>query len=176
MRWQSSKVPRTAYDPTPGRLTMSCRSCTGLTWPFGYIAGGRYEDHEALVAADEKVPHEPRHGPRPEVLERERGAVKEFEHEHVIPCTALQAHQRHRKVQRAAHHGFDGTGVHLIGKPALEHIDAHGCEVGSVPPCRCRNLDDRLRHVEAAVRRQPLQQGIFERHGGAGAPCADVPR
>ena len=36
MRWQSSKVPSTAKVRTPGRRTINCRSCVGLTCPFGY--------------------------------------------------------------------------------------------------------------------------------------------
>ena len=118
------------------------------------IAGGRREDRQRLIAAVERG-EESRHRPRAHVLERERRTVKQLERED----TGLDFHQRDRKIQRGNHNGLKGRRVEL--RSGVRSQDAIG-DLGqrTIPqPGDFARLPhvDRFRHIQTAVRRQPLE-------------------
>ena len=130
------------------------------------IARRRAHDGGALAALLERMVHHAREQLHRHVLEGERGAVEEFEHEEIVADLRQRRHRRmaERRVgllqhvaeggrlDLVAHEGADDA----LGDPPIGLAGEPGDLVRG-------NLRKALWHIEAAVARQPRQHGVGER-------------
>ena len=173
-RWQSSKLPATAYARTFAASSalniVSCASCVGLTRPSGIehddarvrhavkrvgdgaagVARGGRQHGQRLIAGVERR-HQPRHRPRADVLERQRRTVKQLEREDA----RLDLDERNREVQRLDDDRFERRSRRARRACTAEargRRSRSACGVGSRASSSRRPRLDRFRHVEPAVR------------------------
>ena len=143
------------------------------------IARGRDHDGGALVALGQHVIHQPRDQLHRDVLERQRRAVKQLQHELIGPDLV----ERH-------HRGMAEGGVGLVRHPAeigvgdftrgerLDHVD-RDFPIGPAEKSGdglMRELRPDLGHVEAAVAGKPGQHHIAETQDGGLPPRRNIAR
>ncbi|GAA0003477.1 hypothetical protein BRDID11002_34780 [Bradyrhizobium diazoefficiens] len=141
------------------------------------VAGGCDHDGGALVALGEHMVHQPRDELHRHVLEGERRAVEQLQHELVRRHLA----QRH-------HRGMAEGGVGLVRHPAelsvrdlasgegTDHVD------GDLPIRAAEEAGDRVsrelrpcrRHIQATVAGKPGQHHVAEAEFGGLAPGRDI--
>ena len=141
------------------------------------IARGRHHDGPAFAARGQHVIHQPRQELHRQVLERQRRAVEQLEHESV---GAELAQRRDRgmaelAVGLARHAGEIGFGDRVAGERP-DHLDG---DLGVGPAGEARDrlrLEPRpgLRHIEAAVAGETREHHVGEAEGGGLAPGGDV--
>ena len=143
------------------------------------IARGGDHDGGALRAFRQHMIHQPRDQLHRDVLERERRAVKKFEHE----LAGAGLPQRHHGGMAERRVGFIGHAAEIgIGDFAAgerpDHLD------GDFPIRPSEKSGDGLRrklrpgfrHVEAAVAGKPGQHHVAETQGGGFPPRRNIPR
>jgi hypothetical protein len=137
------------------------------------VAGGRHHDGGALAPRLEHVVHQPRHQLHGEVLERERRAVEQLQHEQ---AGAELGERRHRRMAEGAiglarHAGEIGLGQTAADK-GTDHLDR---DFGVWLAGKARNgggIERRpgFGHVKAAVAGEPGQHNLDEIEGRGLAP------
>ena len=120
--------------------------------------GGQHR--ERIIAGVERC-HQPGHRPRADILERERGTVKQLEGEN----SRFHFHEGNRKIQRFDDNRLVGRRVELAaGVRAQRPVGDLGQRAGRQPRQLLRGPRlDPLRHVQAAVRRETFDERGMER-------------
>ena len=126
------------------------------------VAGRCRQDRQRLVARVERR-HEPRHRARTDILERQGRSVEQLERKD----PRLDLNQRDRKIQRLDDSGFECGRVELAARIRPQHpvgdLSQRAC--GQPLDLALRPLIDRLRHVQPAAGREPLDQSLAQRNG-----------
>ncbi len=182
--WQSSKVPSIASAWTLSSLALVIiRRCTSEMRPCGIqhehvsaasaaerfdrggagVAGGRDHDGGALAARGQHMVHQPAEELHRQVLEGERRAVKQLQHELV---GAVLRQWRHRRMAKIAIGFARHAGEVLLGNGVAherpDHLDRH---FGIGPAGKILDgagVEPRpgFGHVEAAVAREPRERDL----------------
>ena len=137
------------------------------------IAGSRDHDGGALVSLQQHVIHQPGDQLHRQILEGERRAVKEFEHEQI----GVELHERRgrrvaeRAIGLARHARKIGLGDGLADK-RLEHFDRDFGVRAAGKTCNHvrRKLRPRFRHIKPAVAGQACEHHLDKIERGALAP------
>ena len=143
------------------------------------VARGRDHDGGALVALGQHVIHQPRDQLHRDVLERQRRAVEQFQHELIGPDLIERHHGRmtERRVGLVRHAAEIGVGD-FARRKRLDDVDRH-FPIGPAEERGdglVRELRPDLRHVEAAVAGKPGQHHIAETQDGGLPPCRNIAR
>ena len=127
------------------------------------VAGGRHHHRGALAARGQHVIHQPAQKLHRQVLEGERRAVEELEHEIV---GAVLRQRRHRRMAEAAvglaRHAGEVVLGNRVADERPDHLDRH---LGIGPPGERRDgfgVEPRpgFRHIEAAVAGEPRERHV----------------
>ena len=126
------------------------------------VARGGYQhvDRTLLPPLPDEVGQQARHEPRPHVLERQGGAVIEFETVNII----AYVHQRHVECERVVHDAVQGIGLHVLSEESIGY--RAGCflerkRVDAVEKLRGQG-GDALGHEQSPVVGQTFCHGFFE--------------
>ena len=143
------------------------------------IARGRDHDGGALVALGQHVIHQPRDQLHRDVLERQRRAVEQLQHELIGPDLIERHHSRmtEGRVGFVRHAAEIGVGD-LARRERLDHVD-RDFPIGPAEKGGdglMRELRPDLRHVEAAVAGKPGQHHIAETQDGGLPPRRNIAR
>ena len=117
--------------------------------------------------------HQSRHHARADVLERQRGPVKQFEREDA----GLDLNQRNREIERFVHdcrqrRRIDRAGGERLQDAKPEFGQRTGREAGNLVGGPCL---DRIGHVQPAIGRQPVEQRGAEGRRGRLTTRRDKP-
>ena len=190
-RWQSSNVPLTRNVRTLRPQQVSCCAWRGDTRPAGYrittsthgrpierrshraagIARRRHQDRDAPRVVARQTFQRRREEACAEVLERGRRAVKQLEHAQ-RSGRVRHVDERRRERERIVEHGAQ-LRVQRIAREEWreQHApDRRAASRGDGPRVE-RNRRQSLRHVESAIRRQPMPDRVLR-----STTCAAVAR
>ena len=143
-----------------------------LAMPWNAFATALPVSPEVAVSTVSAAPerrHEPRHHARPEVLERQRRTVKQLERENA----GLDLDQRRLEVERVVDDRGQRARVDRARDERLEHAHA---DVSQRHPRQLVDLTGRprlddLRHIEAPIGREAVEERRAERCSGRFAAC-----
>ena len=143
------------------------------------IARGRDHDGGALVALGQHVIHQPRDQLHRDVLERQRRAVEQLQHELIGPDLVERHHRRmaEGRVGFVRHAAEIGVGDFARGERP-DHVD-RDFPIGPAEKSGDglgRELRPDLGHVEAAVAGKPGQHHIAETQDGGLPPRRNIAR
>ena len=131
------------------------------------VAGGRHEHRGVVSLVAQDFAEEPSEEPRAEVLEGQRGPVKQLQQQQAI----VERSQRNGEIQRVDDDAVDHAGRELALEQGVRQALRQGGERQAAPRREIAGVDARERfgQVQAAIRRQALADRGAQASGGRAA-------